>query len=184
MEQFNPMQQIKHRLYAMRNGAIADSMRRMGMPYRIIFGVNLPQLSAIAAETPKSVELATQLWENRSTRESMLLAPMLFPKDKMDMATATKWASETPTAEVADILCMKLLRDLEFAPLLADRLILADDDMTRYTALRLMFNLLPARLHEVKAYATAELTRNVPITRAISTALLDEISFLEDGDNL
>ena len=62
----------------MRNGAVADYMRRMGAPYKIIFGVNLPHLSEIASETVPSQELARQLWANSSTRESMLLAPMIF----------------------------------------------------------------------------------------------------------
>ena len=59
MTQFNKMQEVKHRLYAMRNGAVADYMRRMGAPYKIIFGVNLPHLSEIASETVPSQELAS-----------------------------------------------------------------------------------------------------------------------------
>lgn len=64
MAEFNPMQQIKHQFYAMRNGAIADNMRRQGAPYRIIFGVNLPQLNEIARNTAKSAEMAEALWNN------------------------------------------------------------------------------------------------------------------------
>ncbi len=40
--------EIKQRLYAMRNGVIADSLRNAGSPYRSIFGLNLPQLTEIA----------------------------------------------------------------------------------------------------------------------------------------
>ncbi len=180
MTQFNKMQEVKHRLYAMRNGAVADYMRRMGVPYRIIFGVNLPHLSEIASETAPSQELARQLWANSSTRESMLLAPMIFPREEMDINTAREWATSAPTAEVADILCMKLLKHMPFARVLADELIVSDDDMNRYTALRLMFNLLPEGKAEIKAYAIAELNRDTELTRSISRALIKEIEFLDE----
>ena len=180
MTQFNKMQEVKHRLYAMRNGAVADYMRRMGAPYRIIFGVNLPHLSEIASETAPSQELARQLWANSSTRESMLLAPMIFPREEMDLNTAREWATSAPTAEVADILCMKLLKHMPFARVLADELIVSDDDMNRYTALRLMFNLLPEGKAEIKAYAIAELNRDTELTRSISRALIEEIEFLDE----
>ncbi len=180
MTQFNKMQEVKHRLYAMRNGAVADYMRRMGAPYKIIFGVNLPHLSEIASETVPSQELARQLWANSSTRESMLLAPMIFPREEMDINTAREWANTVPTAEVADVLCIKLLKHLPFAKMLADELIVSDTDMNRYTALRLMFNLLPEGKAEIKAYATAELNRDAELTRYISHALIEEIDFLSN----
>jgi len=138
MAEFNPMQQIKHQFYAMRNGAIADNMRRQGAPYRIIFGVNLPQLNEIARNTAKSAEMAEALWNNTSTRESMLLAPMIYPHEQYDMV--------------------------------------------RYTALRLMFNLLPNRITEVKAYAESEMQHGCNLTASVCRPLLDEISFLEEDN--
>ncbi len=165
-------------MYALRNGAVADAMRRMGAPYRIIFGVNLPQLAAIAAETGKSAELAEQLWENSSTRESMLLAPMIYPEADYDIATARKWISEIPTAEVADILCMKLLKKRPYADSLADELMPSSSPMARYTALRLLFNRLPARATEAKSYAETEFRRGNPLTRGIARALMEEVDFI------
>ena len=182
MAEFNPMQQIKHQFYAMRNGAIADNMRRQGAPYRIIFGVNLPQLNEIARNTAKSAEMAEALWNNTSTRESMLLAPMIYPHEQYDIATARRWCNSITTPEVADILCMKLLRHMDFASELADELILSENDMVRYTALRLMFNLLPNRITEVKAYAESEMQRGCNLTASVCRPLLDEISFLEEDN--
>ncbi len=46
---FNLMQAVKRRLYAMRNGALAAQMRNAGLHYRINFGLNIPQLKEIAA---------------------------------------------------------------------------------------------------------------------------------------
>lgn len=95
-------------------------------PYRIIFGVNLPQLVAIAAETPQSAQLADELWHNDSTRESMLLAPMVYPPEKFDIEKAREWIADIPTPEVADILCLKLLKKMPWACSLAEELILAE----------------------------------------------------------
>ena len=50
MSDFNPLQNIKRRFFALRNGVIADTLRRAGSPFKIIFGLNLPQLAEIAAE--------------------------------------------------------------------------------------------------------------------------------------
>ncbi len=130
MEQ-ETIQNIRKRLYAMRNGALADSLRAAGMPYRMIFGLNLPQLTAIARDFTRDARLATELWNSGSTRECMLLAPMLYPVEEVDDTMARKWISEVPTPEVADILCMKLLRYYSGAYQLAVSLLGSESDMVR-----------------------------------------------------
>lgn len=77
------MQMLKRRLYAMRNGIVADSMRHAGCPYRLIFGLNLPQLTEIAAVTGKSAEMAESLWNDSDLRESALIAPMIYPVEAL-----------------------------------------------------------------------------------------------------
>ena len=108
MTQFNEMQTVKRRFFAMRNGAVADNMRRHVANYRIIFGLNLPQIVEIANETPANATLAETLWKNQSTRESMLIAPMIYPRDEFGFDVACRWVSEVPTAEVGDVLCHRL----------------------------------------------------------------------------
>ena len=58
---FNDMQTVKRAFFAMRNGVIADTLRRAGSPFKIIFGLNLPQISEIAARTPHTAGLAERL---------------------------------------------------------------------------------------------------------------------------
>lgn len=180
MEQ-GTVQNIRKRLYAMRNGALADSLRAAGMPYRMIFGLNLPQITAIARDFSRDARLATELWNSGLTRECMLLAPMLYPVEDVDDVMARKWIAEVPTPEVADILCMKLLRYYSGAYQLAVSLLGSESDIVRYTALRLIFNLLPAHIDEVEAAALAEQKRDVPLTRMLAHSMLDEISFLREG---
>ena len=178
---YNEIQQVKRRFFALRNGALGELMRRQGATYRIIFGLNLPQLTEIAASTPASAHLAQKLWDNTTTRESMLLAPMIYPVDQFGLDTALAWTASTPTAEVADILCHKLLRRCPFALSLAQELSMSDNDMQRYIAIRLHFNLLPNGIDAAEAMATAELARNCQLTATVSHALLAEIEFLKEA---
>lgn len=140
--EFNEMQIVKRRFFAMRNGVIADVLRRNGSPFRIIFGLNLPQISEIAAEIGKNRQLGERLWANSTTRESMLIAPMLVDFRDFSKQDALRWIDNVPAFEIADILCMKLLRNLPFALELVEKLLTDDETMKRYTALRLMFNLV------------------------------------------
>ena len=58
MAEYNRMQIIKRRFFAMRNGIIADTLRKAGLDYRMIFGLNLPQVVEIAGEQPHEPALA------------------------------------------------------------------------------------------------------------------------------
>lgn len=115
------MRFVKKQFLTFRNGIVSDTLRRAGMTcYDVIFGLNLPQLSAIAAELPCSVELAEALWADRKVRESRLLATYIFPKEDVDKAKACELMSDVQTREEADILCFRLLRHLPIAPELAE----------------------------------------------------------------
>lgn len=173
MPTYSPMQTVKRHFFAMRNGVISDTLRKAGSPFRVIFGLNLPQIVDIARQTGTSMELAEELWANTGTRESMLLAPMIADKATFTKADALRWIASIPTAEVADILCQRLLRAMPQAWELAEELA-ADTTvaMNRYTGMRLAFNLVasdPAR--------AMELTRRHP-DAPLASALAEEASFL------
>lgn len=147
MTEFNPMQTIKRGFFAMRNGITADVLRRAGSPFPMIFGLNMPQLMEIASAHGHDIDLARQLREDRRTRESQLLAPMLFPPRELEPAEAMGWVEKLPEAtEVADVLCHKLLRHVSYAADLARELGACERAFTRYTALRLAVNLQDADL--------------------------------------
>lgn len=142
MTEFNPMQQIKRCFYAMRNGITADVLRRAGLPYPMIFGLTLPQLTEIALQRGGDITLARELREDRRTRESQLLAAMLFPPQDLERAEAIAWVENLPECfEAADVLCHKLLRRVTYAADLARELGKCERAFTRYTALRLAVNL-------------------------------------------
>lgn len=178
MADFNKLQKIKRRFFAMRNGQIADIFRRSGVPFRIVFGLNLPQIIEIADEFGPDHKLGIELWSNRSTRESMLVAPMLMSPAEITVEKAMEMLSDCPTAEVTDVLCHKLLRYMPEAAAVVGAASGSDNDTIRYGAVRLAFNLLreiPALAREV---AQCELQRDCSMTKRVSQSLIDEADFL------
>ncbi len=165
-KRYNPMQTVKRRFFAMRNGVIADTLRRAGSPFKVIFGLNLPQIVDIARDTGVSPVLAEQLWANDTTRESMLLAPMLADAGNFSIEDAKRWIASIPATEIADVLCLRLLRRRPYAWELAEEL--AGSSATPfgcYTGMRLAFNLVasdPERaLRIAKVHADAPLARQL-----------------------
>lgn len=168
--EYNDMQLLKRRMFAMRNGVIADVLRRGGSKFPVIFGVNLPQLAEIAREFGCNREFAERVWANTATRESMLIAPMLMPPEEMTREMAERWIAESPEPEVTDVLCLKLLRKQPYALQLAQDLIKGGD--YRYAGLRLMCNLAPQHTEEAVSIGRAEAERNDPSTAALASILL------------
>ena len=142
-QQYNDMQMLKRSMYAMRNGIVADALRKGGCPHKMVFGVNLPQLAEIARDFGKNREVAELLWADTSTRESMMLAPMLVPDGEFSLDDAMRWIDSCHSREAIDILCLKLLRLRPFALDLLRELVNDADPMRHYAGLRLMCNLAP-----------------------------------------
>ena len=173
MNEYNPMQRVKRQFFAMRNGIIADTMRKAGSPFRVVFGLNLPQIVEIAAQTGVDDELAEALWANSTTRESMLMAPMIADRTAFDIDRARRWVATVPAAEVADILCHRLLRHMPYAWQLAEEL--ADNAPTQYTGLRLVLNLLAS--DPEKALLIGQRHSSTPLGRQIIEQANDTIEY-------
>lgn len=196
LPEFNAMQKVKRRFFAMRNGDLAQQMRERGASYRINFGLNLPQVVEIARDfLPGGAErmalgddfdmagFARRLRDNVSTRESMLIAPMLFPVGALTIDEAVEWSSNVASPEVADVLCLKLLRYWPGAEGLIHVLLSDRPPLARYCALRLLLNLLqmgkipPSEAREIME--SANLSES-PLTAMLSRQLRDEIEFLSE----
>ncbi len=111
------LQEIKSEFFAYRNGIIADVLRSSGYPHGVIFGLNLPQLSALArriseqTENPEELrELALQLWADKNVRESRMLSCYLFPPEEMSQKEAVKMALDSQTREEADMVAFRILK--------------------------------------------------------------------------
>ena len=102
------VREIKKELRASMNGILSARMREAGMPFRLIFGVELPRLRCIADEFPQDNGLANHLW-GQNIRETRLLAIMLMPPEAFTADVANEWADTLLTAEEAQVLAMMLL---------------------------------------------------------------------------
>lgn len=162
----------------MRNGVIADTLRKAGAPYHIIFGLTLPQLADIASAVGENREIAETLHLNTTTRESLLLAPMIYPRADMDYDTAYQWLAQAPAVEVADVICHRLVRHLDFAPALATDLAKSPASMSRYAALRLYLNLISKHTDAALEAARNEFVANDPMTLPLARQIIDEAEFI------
>lgn len=129
-----------YRLYM--NGIVSQSMRAKGAEYRVNFGLTVPLLRRLAEQIPHTVAIAQELWGDKGVRESLLLAPMVFPAEEYTREQAQQWVGEIPNVEVADFCCKYLFARLAFAPQLVTEWIESDRDMTVYAGYRLAHSLL------------------------------------------
>lgn len=106
---------IKKSFFTFRNGIVADTLRKAGMPYKVIFGLQIPQIADIARSLSPSMELAEQLWNDREVRESRILASYLFPVEEINLDKALNLARDVRTQEEADMLAFRLFKRLPFA---------------------------------------------------------------------
>ena len=109
------LQSIKKDFFVFRNGIVADTLRKAGMPHKVIFGLQIPQIAAIAKDPTPSSELAEALWNDSEVRESRILATYLFPVDEMSLEKATWLLGSVRTPEESDMLAFRLLKRLPFA---------------------------------------------------------------------
>ncbi len=106
---------IKQQFRLSMNGVVSQNMREHGMNYKVNFGLTLPLLKRIAEETGRNAELAQALWEETTVRESMMIAPLLYPIEELSADRADEWVADLPNTEVADMCSKYLFCKAEFA---------------------------------------------------------------------
>ena len=184
MTTYSKLQLIKRHMFAMRNGIIADTLRSAGSPFPVIFGMNLPQINETAAMFGPDPDMGRKLWNDKRTRESLLLAPMLMKADEMQADEAIQMATSVNCTEVADVLCLKLLKKLPCAIDIARRCLDRDieDPIIRYCGVRLLWNLIPAHNAEAMQLAQIECTLGFDLSSQLAERLVEEINFLNSED--
>lgn len=165
----------------MRNGIVADTLRKAGSPYRIIFGLNLPQLAEIARETGRDDAMAARLRADNHTRESQIMAPMLADPSAIDHNEATVWADAMMSAEAVDVLCLKLLRHMPdpVSSAIAWASEAPDDShpLRQYAGVRLMWNLIPLHSAALRP-VTERLATGEGSIALLASRLVEEMDFL------
>ena len=170
--------QIRQEFFVYRNGLLADTLRNAGDTHKMIFGLNLSQITDIAKRFDANELVANELWNSNATRECRLIAPMLYPINKFDEETAYKWISEVENTEIADNLCHKLLRNTPFASKLCLKFA-NGSNLERYTALILAINLITIGKaldkEAMQRFAQTEIESNNPTTLLVAKRLIEDL---------
>lgn len=172
------LKDVKQQFFAYRNGMLADRLREAGDGHSVIFGLNLPQIVDIAKQIGADRELSEQLWANDTTRESRLIAPMIYPVAEFSKETAKNWIDAVENTEVADVLCHRLLKYTAYAETLCSEYSEKDNDLLRYLAYRLALNLLVIDkvndMATLRQLAEKEKMRNCRLTQQVVLSILEE----------
>ncbi len=132
--------EIRKQFYALRNGLIADTLRKGGLKQKYIFGLQLPQIKEIAVrfqpeDDKEAAALARDLWHDKECREARLLACHLMPPAEFSKDEAFAWAKDITTREEADILAFRLIRYLPDATEIAFALDASVSGLHKYAAI-------------------------------------------------
>ena len=172
------VKKIRKDFFAHRNGVVADTLRRSGDPHTMIMGCQLADVVTMAREIEPSAQLAQELWEDRRHRECRMIAPMLYPAQEFDIDKALAWSLDVESNEIADVLCHRLLRQLDFAQALLRLLLGYDSPQVRYTAFRLLLNIVligNVELNDsLRALVENELQVAPSTLKPIITSILEE----------
>lgn len=172
-------QSIKKEFFAYRNGIIAEQLRAAGDPHTMIMGCQLADVITITSRYEKNAELAQALWNNVNHRECRMAATMLYPIEDFKMETALAWCESVESVEIADVLCHRLLRHLDYAPQLWEQLRGSDHQLVRYTAWRLLLNLLLmnkiVKTDELRTMVVKELETALPPMRHVLDSIAEEL---------
>ena len=165
--------------FAYRNGIIADTLRSNGDPHKSIMGCQLTDVAVIAQQLENNAQLAEAFWNQHSSRECRMIAPMLYPVAAFGQNTALAWCLDVESCEIADILCHRLLRKLDYAQALVKQLLGYEAQLTRYTAFRLLLNIIITGTYKpsdnLRAIAEHELTTAQGYLRPVLNSILEEI---------
>lgn len=116
------LKEIKHYFFAHRNGVTADVLRRAGSPFGMIFGVEVPVISALARRIGENPELGRILWADSEVRESRLLAPWLFSPESLTKEECLEMAGSVRDTEDALMLAFRILKRRADAPVILEEL--------------------------------------------------------------
>lgn len=124
------LQLIKRDFRSLMNGTAAASLREKGLHYRLIFGVEWPQLMRLSAEIGKDHDLAQALWKE-DIRECRLLAGLIQPVETFSLELADVWIETMHYPEEAQYTVLSLFHHLPHVSEAAFNWIARSEEMYR-----------------------------------------------------
>ncbi len=139
-ETHQKLMEIKRSFRLVMNGPTSQSMRQMGMEYKLNWGVPFIELKKMAAEYGKDYELAIELWKE-DIRECKILATLIMPAEKMLPEITDVWMEQVTSQEMAEMLAFNLLQDVDYAPVLAYQWMASDKPLYLIAGFQLLARL-------------------------------------------
>ena len=152
----SPLTGLKRDFRAAMNGIASQRMREAGMPYHVIFGIELPRLKEILKEYPQNRAFAQRLW-HENVRESRLSAILLTPPEEYLAEVADIWVHELKTAEEASLLAMTLVSGQRWASDYAFRWVASGEELPMICGLYTLCHMMRDRGMKLMPDSEAEL---------------------------
>lgn len=134
------LMEIKRSFRLVMNGPTSQSMRQMGMEYKLNWGVPFIELKKMATSYGKDYELAIELWKE-DIRECKILATLIMPAERMLPEITEIWMEQVSSQEMAEMLAFNLLQDVDYAPVLAYQWMASDKPLYLIAGFQLLARL-------------------------------------------
>ncbi len=115
------LKQIMYLVKMRQNGDIAEQMNRMGLSYRLNYGVTMPVLFEIASKFRTDNALGYQLL-NTNIREGMILASLLFNAEKLSTDDYIKISKQIKNIELIEQFSKNLYSKTPYLPAIIETL--------------------------------------------------------------
>lgn len=149
--------EINIELYRQRNGAVADTMRRMSGGNTLInYGVSLPTIRRIAEPYAPSEPLAELLYSS-NVRDHRLAALYIADPSRFDAEKCRKWMKEVRTLETADCAAQVLFSKIPNITEIATELLDDENPIIAHTAFMSIFRAASSKKEEIDANRAASL---------------------------
>ncbi len=139
-ETHQKLMEIKRSFRLVMNGPTSQSMREMGMEYKLNWGVPFIELKKMAADYGKNYELAIELWKE-DIRECKILATLIMPAERMLPEITDVWMEQVMSQEMAEMLSFNLLQNVDYAPVLAFQWMASDKPLYLIAGFQLLARL-------------------------------------------
>lgn len=130
-------QALLSKVKLLRNGDIADAMKRTGIEYKMNWGVSLVILRQMAKEFEPNHLLALKLW-NKQWRETSILATLLDEPQKVSEEQMDFWTKTFENSEIAELTSTHLWVKSKFAFVKALEWCRGKKHLVRFTGIHLV----------------------------------------------
>lgn len=108
------LEEIIKKFESQKNQKNIDGMRRYGITFKKVYGLNIPPIRALAKEIGTNHELAQKLWKF-GARETKILAALVADPEQVSEKMMEAWVGDFECWDDCDQCCMQLFRKTKFA---------------------------------------------------------------------